>query len=293
MVIQYVRCFYSNEKHNLSAATNIQQKLCLVTVSSKEYWAGTKVAISSFLNHNKWFVGDIKIITSDARLRHKKTSFPRTEFLWSDSKLNKKLDCLCDALPELNSYRSRLLVLNIFRLSSYTRVIYIDSDLLFLQSLEEHITQAEFMAAPDPWLVRGFYRTRIGFEKIERNEADESKCYTSFFNSGLLSIGKSYLNDKIYSDLLNLLTPEFYREVKDDIADEPVLNFYFEKYLKMLPETFNSSVHILVEQAQQERQVGIHFTGKNKPWVFKSWLSLLKRSRLYLPYLINWIANRY
>jgi lipopolysaccharide biosynthesis glycosyltransferase len=109
-----------------------------------------------------------------------------------------------------------------------------------------------------------------------------------FFNSGCLIIGKDYQNEHFYKALVRNITPEFFENCSDTLADEPILNTFFEYKINPLPVQLNCPVHLLAEGTVKTSVVSVHFTGKNKPWKIASWMRLLMRKGNYRHWLLQW-----
>lgn len=275
-----------------SLSSNIQQNVCLATVSSKEYWPGTITMIKSFLRHNKWFEGDIIIISNDKYVHQKTKKNDRLKCLYPNPVLLEKTTLLASELPKYKSLRNRFYIFEIFKLLNYNYVIYADSDLLFRSSLQiDDLFNNELSAVADPWHFRNFRREKNTFDKIPQSDSPQKNCFKSFFNSGFLVVGKSKRNHEKFSELISYIRPVFMSEVKDVLADEPILNTSFENNVSILPVTYNCSIHLIMEGIVKINPYIIHFTGKHKPWKIKSWLILPYRNIYYTRYLLEWMRS--
>jgi lipopolysaccharide biosynthesis glycosyltransferase len=273
-------------------STNIQQKLCLATVSSKDYWPGTYVMIKSFLKHNTWFKGDIVVISSDSGYLKKKLAFHFKNILVIEpsAELTTKIDKIILKAGYLNLIRDRFLKFEIFRLENYDKIIYYDSDILHIKGIPEIIVlRQNFYASSDPAFIRGFYRNRKTMQKIAIGNYSE-KYYPQFVNSGFLIIGSNFLNSSLFKTIIETMGTIDYSDFEDKLADEPVLNALFEKNLEIAPQLFNCSVHLIAEGFIKDDICSVHFTGINKPWKIISWIRLIRRSTVYFKYLKNWLS---
>jgi lipopolysaccharide biosynthesis glycosyltransferase len=272
------------------SATNIQQKLCLATVSSKDYWPGTKVMIKSFLEYNLWFRGDIIIITRDSLVVKKASKYFRNVIEKKPSGLlQQSIESVCHSLPKYNLLRNRFHIFEVFTLEGYDRVFYADSDILFRNELNDNLFSEKLMASYDPSFFRGFVRDRNSCKKIHTSNYDPEKCYAIFFNSGFLSIEKKHLNNTTFKGLVANINQNTFAKIKDLLADEPVLNKYFEGQISPLDASLNTSVHLITERSLTDSNQNLHYTGKYKPWKLLSWLVLPLRSPAYLRYLTQWL----
>lgn len=273
----------------ISYYTNIQQKLCLATVSNKEYWPGTYVMIKSFLKHNTWFNGDIVIITNDKLFFERKIQKRKIKAL-----IVKPSDRLFNQIQtthlDIEGLKTdELFKIELFNLKGYDRIIYYDSDILHLSKIEPAtIFQKELIAVIDPWFQRGYKRNRTTLKKVKVLENMEH-VYENYINSGFLVIGKAYLNQKVYLKLIDAVSPELFTPIDDILADEPVFNHVFENLFDIAPVSFNCSIHLMVQEFVSNNAVSLHFTGKNKPWKLISWINLPARNRTYFKYLLLWM----
>jgi lipopolysaccharide biosynthesis glycosyltransferase len=281
--------FFKNLKMKTNIAPKIQQKLCLATLSDKEYWPGTKAMLNSFLYHNPWFKGDIVIITNDNRITKKISRFTDAKIIPPSEKLCAAIEDLCHQLPYYKSIKSRLHLFEIFNLTTYNQVIYSDSDIIFRDSMHSNeLFKHSFSAVKDPWHYRGFSREKKTFNKIPLTKTDQHNCFTNFFNSGLVCLSKESINPSNYHQLIDNITPEFYRSIQDNTIDEPIINTVFENKISELPLYLNCPTHLIAEHIADKNVKALHFTGNNKPWKVKSWLMLLHRNKQYFNLLTIW-----
>lgn len=269
---------------------NIQQKICLATVSTKNYWTGTQVMINSFLKQNKWFDGDIIIITDDLRLERKVAKIDNGILINPSIELSNKVDDLCQSLPIFSKARSQFFFFEIFKLHQYQHVIFVDSDMLFVRNMSKmNLLKDGLLAVQDPAHFRGFNRDRTTFSKISKSSSTEANCFTSFFNTGFVCVSRQYMNSNTYNALLSKIDVEFLKNNPDLLTDESIFNHVFEGSISSLALSNNCPVHLLVEGHIVENVSAIHFTGKNKPWLLISWLRLPLRTPKYLKYLVFWL----
>jgi lipopolysaccharide biosynthesis glycosyltransferase len=274
---------------SITTDTNIQQKLCLATVTNKEYWLGTKVMLRSFLRQNHWFDGDIIIVTLDRNFIQRKLN--KTEFrarvLSPSEKLLNQIYATKEPVKGLKV--DELLKIELFSLTEYDRVIYYDSDILHIGEFNRELLLKDgLVAAIDPWFFRGFLRNRVTLKKIRITDNPDN-AYKNYINSGFMLIGNNFLNEQVYSQLIEAIIPELYRPIEDILADEPVFNRVFENDFTLAKIEANCPVHLISEGRIKEKVFSVHFTGIYKPWRVKSWMVLTMRNPAYLKYLVKWI----
>jgi hypothetical protein len=274
---------------SITTDTNIQQKLCLATVTNKEYWPGTKVMLRSFLRQNLWFEGDIVIVTLEKDLIQRKlnTAGVRARVLSPSEKLLNQIYATKKSTTGLKV--DELLKIELFSLTEYNKIIYFDSDILHIGEFNRKLLQKDgLMAAIDPWFFRGFLRDRVTLKKLKITDIPEN-TYKNYINSGFMLIGHNYLTNEIYSRLVEAINPGLFKPIDDILADEPVFNTIFENEFTIAPIQTNCPVHLITEGIIKEKLLSIHFTGKYKPWRINSWIILPLRKPIYLKYMIRWM----
>lgn len=272
-------------------APKIQQKRCLATISSKDYWPGTRQMIKSFLHYNPWFTGDILILTEDVLPRF---AFKNHALRYQapSAALAEKIELLCQTIPPYRLLSPRFFVLDLFLPTEYEEILYIDSDILLTGSIEPELLFAHNISmVPDPWHFRGYRRKRNNLQKIQ-SEIAGTDCYLTFYNSGLLGLRYPLFSLETHHGLLRKVDAGFLGQLDDHLADEPILNSYFEGKINALPQHLNCPVHLLTEGFAEKLPAGLHFTGKNKPWKPASWWKLPLRNISYLYYLWLWVKIR-
>lgn len=282
---------HSDAKDMKFVAPKIQQKRCLATISSKDYWPGTRQMIKSFLHYNGWFTGDILILTEDS-LPHFSLKNHDVRYQAPSAALLEKIELLCQDIPFYRTISARFFVLDLFLPSSYEEILYIDSDILFTAAIEPELLFAHNISmVPDPWHFRGFRRRRSNLQKIQ-SEIAGLDCYPTFFNSGLICARYPLFSPETHRGLLQKVDSGFLGQLEDCLADEPILNSYFEGKINALLLHYNCPVHLIMEGLVEQTPSGLHFTGKNKPWKWKSWWRLPLRRLAYLKFLMLWITRR-
>ncbi|MBN1949632.1 MAG: hypothetical protein JW801_00410 [Bacteroidales bacterium] len=266
------------------------QNICLATVTTTSYWKGTRAMIRSFLYHNPWFFGDILLITdqkAEIEIRRDREKL-KAEIVEPSLELRERSERVAKHIGQYKGIASRLYILEIFRLERYKRVLFFDSDVIHLSTLDTTILfSGEIVAVRDPWYFRGYVRDKITLAKIPLNQSGETS-YRDFFNSGFLSIGESHLNTKLYVELIQKVEVSRYKNHLDKILDESILNEAFHNEVSLVPVNYNCSVHLIAEGIITTPVRVLHFTGSNKPWMFPAWIRLIWRKTTYLEHLIKW-----
>jgi lipopolysaccharide biosynthesis glycosyltransferase len=278
-----------NVSGSITNNTNIQQKLCLATVSNKEYWPGTCVMIKSFLKHNRWFNGDIIIITCDKEFFKRKIDKAKIKarLIAPSERLLNQIKKTRSEIHELKI--DELFKIELFGLTGYDTIIYYDSDILHISEIDTEATlNKDLLATLDPWHFRGFKRDKDTLTKIKSSGVFKN-TYNNYVNSGFLLIGKKFINIEVYSKLIEAVNPALYKPIDDILADEPVFNKVFEDLFEIAPIAANCPVHLIAEGIVDSEIGALHFTGKNKPWKIKTWIVLPFRKFIYFRFLMKWL----
>jgi lipopolysaccharide biosynthesis glycosyltransferase len=138
---------------------------------------------------------------------------------------------------------------DIFKFSEYDRIVYIDSDILIVDSIDALFTcEHDFAAAP--------YSTRLNINSINTSP----DMYEShLFNAGVLSIGKKYLNNDMRDRLVD--TCLSYRWT----GNQAIFNKVFMHKAKLMPIAYNLTTESLTTQNIDKAKV-YHFVGHKKVW---------------------------
>ena len=130
----------------------IQAPYCLATITSKDFGIATEVLLYSFLKYNPWFDGDVIVIGDDLpnaleeRLAHQRPVI----FQRPDPRLRQAAEGLGDLLPDQQDVYKRFYSFEVFRLSGYRRVLYLDSDICCTGDIAPLFAATEpLLACPD------------------------------------------------------------------------------------------------------------------------------------------------
>jgi lipopolysaccharide biosynthesis glycosyltransferase len=286
----------------------IKGKICLATVCSQSFIPGTLVMIHSFLKHNRWFKesgGEILIIHDHLPQEFKQLFkiFNGVKWIQVGEGLKKRVDDLCREVPglKLDPKKKRFYSLALFNLQDYEKVLFCDSDILFLHTVGELIMNPEDMGIDNSRIIAGgdlFYFTHQAIDKEtflpgpgEAGPGEKRELIKETFNAGFLLVSQQFLTQSHYNGLLDCLHPDIWRKVKAPRTDQVVLNRYFNGRCKILSAGYNYLVlHADVipnrERIRVEEIKVLHFNGKAKPWEALKVIQALPR----LPGLARFVA---
>lgn len=241
--------------------------LCLATVTTDSFVAGTMVLLHSFAAHNPWFRGDVVVIAdrlSEESRRWLSHAAVPIRFLDVSAELVARVDDVVASYPSVAPLRARFHALETFRLRGYERVLFCDSDLLFRGSVEE------LFHWPEPLVACGdieHYAARIGAGPA----GDPVHARHHTFNSGLMLIGETLLSQAHYDGLLRTTQPGTFVHRRVALADQAVLNVWFEGQARIAPGAFNFllACHDVIRACDDTALSGarvVHFNFGRKPW---------------------------
>lgn len=213
------------------------ERLCFFSCLTDNYLIGFEVFMKSLLLHNPWF--DIDFILIDCGLS--KETKRRCLQLYPNIKFR---------MPNRKPYPDRffqkvstrlqaaIFKLDAFNLYEYDRVIVIDcADMLVLGSIQKIL----------------YHPCDLGAVTVHRKRKD--------INSGLMIIGKKFLNLDTYQGLLSEMPKKF------NVADQDIINSYFRDKFEYIPEIYNCSKRNVDQKFHPRlRNIKIlHFVA-TKPW---------------------------
>ncbi|KAG4100324.1 nucleotide-diphospho-sugar transferase [Neocallimastix lanati (nom. inval.)] len=240
-------------------------KYCLCTILNDKFVIGFETMLYSFYKYNNWFNGDILVmhddnysILSDESKKEILLKFPNIKFLKIDnSKYN-----------ELNfnfikkKFIPNLIKFEIFGLTNYDKVLYIDSDTLVISNIYELFNRDEDLICftNESHLVNDI--------EIWNNIFDGSR--NTNINNGVIFINKNMLNKTHVDGMLNLaykydeLFPYY-----NGCPDQDIMQDYFiENNIEVTlgPNTYNTIEKVFYGNNKKISDEKIIHYIINKPW---------------------------
>ncbi|MEL7689072.1 glycosyltransferase family 8 protein [Citromicrobium bathyomarinum] len=240
------------------------KRLCLATVTTDNYLVGTLVTLHSFFATNPWFDGEVVLITKGLNASskaHIEAVVPQARYHAPSHDLNARLDMLYASDPKMVRKRPRFHAIEAFRLEGYERVLFIDSDLLFRGSIEGLLShEGQLVACGDGAFYKGKRRSWMPATKT-----------ISTFNSGVISIAGSLIEEGHYRGLLDLIEYDDPDVPIMHLTDQLVLNIHFAGKASMAVPQYN---YLFVHEHAIREATGLspadarvlHFNGRHKPW---------------------------
>lgn len=282
----------------------MKPSFCLATVTSENFVVGTEVVIYSFLKCNPWFDGDIVIIidTLSESSQHRLSQLYPIKFVKRQPVAEQKIALLREKVPELRAdLHLRLLSLEILMLSSYDKVVFLDSDGLCTGDLSEMFNhRADFAAACDGFGYEDLIDPMLqdlGQAPISNPQRYGKNSLKNTFNSGSMALSQSVLTEDNYAAVTDLLTDyQIWQEFGiKGFTDQMLLNIHFQGKTERLDGRYNFMPYMesyieCVDNATVLDAKFVHFAGRIKPWFKFNWQELLERAPHYIKYLQMWLA---
>lgn len=247
---------------------------CLATVTTASFLPGTMVLLYSFLETNPWFEGDIIVFAEAQELDQQEISllntFRNLKVVFINSQLHKNVKRLISVNPEVKGKSSHFYSLEAFGLTGYEKVLFCDSDLLFLDSIEALFSQSQpLICCGDGPYYQGLTRNKYSFKAGKPSNPEEE--FTDTFNAGFMLIDKSLLNSHTYSGLVELTHSEHWLDKTTPHTDQRIFNQYFAEKQHIVGPAYNyllthqNSIETMHPCDGKDIKV-LHFNGPNKPW---------------------------
>ena len=229
--------------------------------------------LDSFRTQHPGFDGDV-IVLHDGLTEESRTVLevvaPPVRFEPVAPELLDRVAHLKTAYPNRPIVPPMFHALDAFRLDGYRKVLYYDSDMLFLAPVDELFDiDAALLCCGDRVFILNQQRdpdTNLPMEGSSKRPALERP-----FNCGFMLIDGSCAGPRVYADLLALMAPEAWRGLRVRLTDQPIVNRYFAGRQTLASWTYN----YFVPEAELVRQrIGLsaelakalHFKGAVKPW---------------------------
>lgn len=250
--------------------------IALATVISDDYLLGALTMIDSFRQSNPWFDGDVIAIYRSLSPETLETleNFDRRLLL---RKISSELDERMAAVAATAEWKSgkelQFASIEAFAINGYDRVIFCDSDLLFLDSIEEPLAiDAPLVVCGDGAHFRGGRRRVSDFAELPKGGVGEQPSIAGTFNSGMMVLDRRRITSADHDALVGMVEPERWLHDRTGHTDQMLLNLHFNGRHRLVSPAFN---YLLSHRALIQQAIGLspedarvlHFTGPQKPWL--------------------------
>jgi lipopolysaccharide biosynthesis glycosyltransferase len=265
------------------------EKYCIVTVTTESYSQWTMTMIFSFLRSNEWFVGDIIVISNDLT---EETSemfavFNNLIIKKPSDRLIGKVANLSNQIPGFKNIASMFYSLELFNLKGYKKVLFLDSDMLVIQSVREVLDfDARFVACVESCWYSGMGRKVDTYESTG-SWPDPAMFIKNPINSGFMVIDEHHLTYENYDDLIDMIEAGLWSNKKTFHADQLIINLFFKNRITLADARYNYRPTNAAgirrrDQINFEDAKIIHYFRQYKPWNFKEVFELSRHEMVNL-----------
>ncbi|ASK87112.1 glycosyltransferase family 8 protein [Sphingorhabdus sp. SMR4y] len=271
-------------------------KYCLATVTTSSYLIGTAVLVHSFLEKNNWFDGDIVIITETKNLSPSEIDilrgFDRVMIVDIGEELRENIRALEEINPSFLGKSARFFSLEVFNLERYEKVLFCDSDLLFLDSIKHLFSDNQpLLCCGDGPYYQGLNRNKYSFKPCAPKAPEQELANT--FNAGLMLIDQSLITRSNYQSLVDMTTAPHWTDSSITHTDQRIFNLFFAGQQKLVSPVYNyllahqNSIDAAHPDIIDDIKV-FHFNGAAKPWQLMRSMSAIDDNVLQFQAAIRW-----
>lgn len=248
----------------------------VVSVCTPPFLSGTLVTLRSFLDHNPWFRGDVVILTDTVTptMRTTLTAIYPVTFRLIGQRILDQAAAVRRAVTDRLILEVRFYAMELFAVTGYEKLLYLDSDLLIRKDLSELFLRPEpFLCVGDGFHYRDKLRTGPDYKPHKLRFWQRRKNYWSGnFNAGMLCLGKAMVTPAIYQELLDMIHPDNFQNKIKRFHNQKLLNIYFYGRATLVSAKFNYRMgmadQIMAKDGVRlEDATILHFTARRKPWM--------------------------
>lgn len=246
--------------------------VCVATVTTPSYLPGTLVTLGSFVSRHPGMDTDLVVIHDGLEEREREclAVLPRLRFAAVSDELRGRLSRLAKAEPRLAARLAQFYSLEAFRLLGYRKVLFLDSDLLFRDRIDELFDRrAALLCCGDGPFHRDHLRNAATFDECAAS--DGAPVLERTFNAGFLLIGSELLDGSVYSELVAGVAAKNWAGNGTEHTDQLLYNRYFQGRQTLVGATYNYLLgHVADLRAREGLEPAqakvLHFNGPIKPW---------------------------
>ena len=248
--------------------------LTIATVTSRSYLPGTQVMLHSLLSKGGVYPDRIEIYQDDLEESEKDTlrsTFVTVAFPDMADDLADAIARLCADHAGLQTRMRRFFSLQAFHPHNEGRILFCDSDLLFLHNVADFLDHAgELVACADRAMLEGNHRDP---DTLAESEGEDDASGFSSFNAGLMAITPAARSADRWGAILARLDPAAWASLASTHTDQAVLNLVFGRSVTLADPRYNVLAGFLtrLKPATGIRLAdakGLHFNNATKPWRF-------------------------
>ena len=281
----------------------MSNKYAIVTITDKIFLKGTIALFYSILKYNPEINADLIVIQQDLNPQQKEafSHFPNVSFLEPSMELIERIELLGSFIPSYALSPQKFFSLEVFNIRHYLQILFLDSDIICTGSIMSLFDKKDspIYVTPDKYFYLNQQRELKTFLPCPNELRKAEKTYLKCFNSGMMLVNVSLLNNFTYEKLLKLLSPLTYADVQTGHSDQYLLNLYFQKGFKYLSIKYNYLMHAQKHITKEEEMtvdeaVLVHFVKYPKPWLSRKsneYPDHIKWHNVFREYL-SWINSK-
>lgn len=252
-------------------STVVRESLRLVTVATENFVPGACVMFASFLRFHPDFQGELLVITDGLSVTAQASLnavSPRIRTLQAGDDLLERIARLEEAIPALSATSGRFLSLEVLRPAGAERILFCDSDTLFLAPIDLMFESDEDVTAVgDGCFLRGRARDPDTLAEISRGPGQLNQT----FNAGVMLFGPDALTGDDFRKALTALSEQRFSKLECGLHDQAIYNLVFAGRVGRVDWSFNYLLkhRQLIERLEPvaPRNIRVlHFNQRIKPW---------------------------
>lgn len=285
-----------NFNYTLFIVTN-GNKYAIITVTTQSFLPGTLVAIHSFLKTNTWFSGDIIVLANQIEPRFERffMLFPRIKVTQISPEIIERTESVSHRFNQFQHRKAQFYSLDFARFTDYDKLLFFDSDVLFLKDLRELFDQqAPMLCIGDGFYYKGMLRDPKTYQEVKSADLKATQeVWTDNFNAGFMLFDGSLLKGNHHANLVKMIDTGLFGSVTTNHSDQLILNKYFKEDYQLISSIYNfrlGTADLMEEKdgATHETAKMIHFTSRRKPWENVHVLLTVPKFDKYLDYYLKW-----
>ncbi|MCB0707220.1 MAG: hypothetical protein KDC34_18010 [Saprospiraceae bacterium] len=272
-------------------------KYALVTVTTESFIPGSLVMVHSFLKHNPWFEGDIIVLADNMEPRFQRFFhlFPNIHIEQISQEVIERTDKVSARFTQFARRRAQFYSLDLARFTNYDKLIFLDSDILVLDNLQDALSEnAPLLACGDGFYYNDKLRDAKTFEYVKKEDIKPGQeTWPDTFNAGFMVFDGQLLRGNHHDALVKMIDHDLFGSVTTNHSDQLIFNKYFRNNFKLLSGAYNFRLGVseMIKEKDgitYEDAKLIHFVSKRKPWDNVQVLLTIPKFSVYGPAYHKW-----
>ena len=277
--------------------TEASKNYAVVTICTNSFIPGTMVMIYSYLKYNTWYKGDFIILVEEITEDMKKflAYLPNVKFHKVGQKVLDRAETVTQNDQSGKIFKSHFYSLELFNISGYKKLFYVDSDMVILGNLMELFAiDAPMICVGDSFFYKDQLRDPKTYNLVKpKMWESKNKYWGDNFNAGLILFDESMATSQNYENLTEMIRVDGYSSQAMRLQDQMIQNIYFRGQYTLVSSKYNYRLGIAKQEFEKdnirlEDAIVIHYTARKKPWLFKEALSRSINNKNYIKPFMIW-----